>query len=128
MRTIGSPIELQRRRLLAVQRVAEGYSAEEVADFLGIDPRSVRRWLAVVRQHGVAGLAAQVVPGRPAKLSATQEKVVRRWLSDDPTEHGFATGLWSAARLARLVEQEWGIRFHRDHLGVWLRQQRYTPQ
>ena len=128
MRTIGSPIELQRRRLLAVQRVAEGYSAEEVADFLGIDPRSVRRWLAVVRQHGVAGLAAQVVPGRPAKLSATQEKVVRRWLSDDPTEHGFATGLWSAPRLARLIEAEWGVALNPRYLSTWLRQRGYTPQ
>ena len=45
-----------------------------------------------------------------------------RWLSDSPTEYGFATDLWSAPRLARLVAQEFGIRFHPDYLGTWLRQ------
>ena len=41
MRTEGTPLELQRRRQLAVRRVAEGYSTEEVADFLDVAPRSV---------------------------------------------------------------------------------------
>lgn len=101
---------------------------EEVADFLGVDPRSVRRWRATFRQDGVSGLAARPVPGRPAKLSLTQEKVVRRWLADDPTELGFATDLWTASRLAQLIEEEWGIHFHPDSLGHWLRQRGYTPQ
>ena len=128
MRTIGSPAELERRRFLAVQRLAEGYSAEEVAAFLGVDPRSVRRWEAAFRQHGSAGLEARPVPGRPRKLSGTQEKIVLRWLSDSPLEYGFATELWSAPRLALLIEQEWGVRLHPDHLATWLRQRGYTPQ
>src|SRR4051812_26954350 len=105
MRSIGSPIELERRRLLAAQRVCEGYSTEEVSNFLGVDPRSVRRWLADFHQHGAAGLAARPTPGRPAKLSLTQEKIVCRWLADNPTDHGFATELWTAPRLGLLIEQ-----------------------
>ena len=128
MRSEGTPLELERRRRLAVERVSEGYSTEEVAHFLGVDPRSVRRWLVAFGQRGLAGLAARPVPGRPRKLSRTQEEVVHRWLAASPTGYGFATDLWSAARLARLVEQEWGIRFHPDHLGCWLRQQGHTPQ
>lgn len=128
MRTVGSPAELERRRLLAIQRVAEGYSAEEVAEFLGVNPGTVRRWVTAFRHHGAAGLVAQPVPGRPPKLSATQEKIVRRWLSDCPTEHGFATELWTAPRLAQLIEQEWGIHFHPGYLAAWLRQRGYTPQ
>ena len=41
MRTPGSSDELERRRHLAVQRVLEGYSIEEVADFLGVDRTTV---------------------------------------------------------------------------------------
>jgi transposase len=128
MRSPGTPAELQRRRLLAVQRVSEGYTAEEVADFLGVAPRSVHRWLAAFRGRGAAGLTARPAPGRPAKLSSTQEKVVRRWLTDPPAEHGFATDLWTSARLARLIEEVWGIHFHPDSLTVWLRRRGYTPQ
>jgi transposase len=128
MRSIGTPAALAWRRQLAVARVSEGYSVQEVADFLEVEPRSVRRWLATLRRHGAAGLAALPVPGRPRKLSASQEKIVRRWLGDCPTEHGFATDLWTAARLAQLIEQEWDIHFHPDYLTAWLRQRGYTPQ
>src|SRR5438477_9691540 len=114
MRTVGTPIELQRRRCLAVERVTEGYSTEEVADFLGVDGRSVRRWLAAFRRHGTTGLAARPAIGRPPKLNPAQERIVRRWLEDSPTEHGFATDLWSAPRLAQMIGQEWGVSFHPD--------------
>src|SRR5688572_2741476 len=99
MRTHGSPAELERRRCLAVQRVLEGYSTQEVADFLGVEPRSVRRWVASFRGQGPAALAARPAPGRPPKLGPAQERIVRRWLADSPAEHGFATDLWTAPRL-----------------------------
>jgi len=128
MRTIGSPTELEHRRFLAVRRVIEGYTAEEAADFLGVNPGSVRRWVAAFRGRGTAGLTARPVSGRPPKLTPTQEKVVRRWLADNPTDHGFATELWTTPRLALLVEQEFGVHFHPDYLTTWLRQRGYTPQ
>jgi transposase len=128
MRTAGPPDVLEYRRRLAVQRVAEGYSTHEVAAFLGVDASSVRRWLAAFRRRGDPGLAARPVPGRPPKLSTTQEKVVRRWLGHSPTAHGFATDLWSAPRLALLIAQEFGISLHPDYLTTWLRRRGFTPQ
>lgn len=128
MRSIGTPAELERRRLLAAQRVSEGYSAEEVADFLGVNTGSVRRWVAAFRREGAAGLAARPASGRPAKLTTTQEKVVRRWLADNPLDHGFATELWTAPRLRLLIDQEFGVKFHTNYLATWLRQRGYTPQ
>ena len=129
MRTRGSPTELERRRCLAVQRAVEGYySTGEVADFLGVDSSSVRRWLAAFRQHGAAGLAARPCPGRPPKLTPPQEKIVRRWLTDNPTDHGFPNELWTAGRLALLIDEEWGVSFHHHYLTAWLRQRGYTPQ
>ena len=128
MRTIGSPAELERRRFLAVERVSEGYGTQEVADFLGVDPSSVRRWVTAFRDLGACGVAARPVPGRPHKLTTTQEKIALRWLADNPMDHGFATELWTAPRLGLLIEQEFGVRFHADYLTTWLRQRGYTPQ
>jgi transposase len=121
MRTAGTPEVLEYRRRLAVQRVSEGYSSEEVADFLGVDASSVRRWVTAFRRDGLSALAARPVPGRPAKLSATQEKIVLRWLGDNPTDYGFATELWTAQRLADVIDQEWGIEFNPHYLCQWLR-------
>jgi transposase len=128
MRTPGSPTVLESRRRLAVARVGEGYSTPEVADFLGVDPSSVRRWIAPCRRHGGAGLAARPGPGRPPKLTTTQEKIGRRGLAANPTEHGFATELWTAPRRALVIEQEFDIRFHPDSLTAWLRRRGSTPQ
>jgi transposase len=128
MRTAGPPEVLEYRRRLAVRRVLQGHPTQDVADFLGVDASSVRRWLASFRRHGEDGLAAHPVPGRPPKLTATQEKVVRRWLAERPTEHGFATDLWSAPRLALLIAREFGISLHPDYLTTWLRRRGFTPQ
>jgi transposase len=128
MRPTGSPTILEYRRRLAVQRIRDGYSVQAVAAFLGVDPSSVRRWIAAYGRDGNAGLTARPVPGRPTKLTTTQEKIVCRWLADNPMQHGFATELWTAPRLAQLIEQEFGVRFHPDYLTVWLRHRGYTPQ
>jgi transposase len=128
MRSPGSPEILEYRRTLAVQRVAEGYSVEEVADFLGVNPGSVRRWLVAFDRDGDSGLKARPVPGRSPKLTKTQEKIVLRWLDDSPMEYGFTTDLWSAPRIAQLIDEVFGVRFHSHYLSVWLRRRGYTPQ
>jgi transposase len=128
MRSPGSPAELEHRRRLAIERLSEGYSADEVADFLGVSVRTVWRWLALARGDDPDGLSARPVPGRPRKLTPTQEKIVLRWLRDSPLEHGFATELWTAARIARLIEQEFDITFNPRYLSTWLRDRGLTPQ
>lgn len=128
MRSQGSPAELERRRVLAVRRMLDGYSAEDVADFLGVDAGSVRRWWAVFGRDGWAGLRARPIAGRPPKLTRTQEKIVLRWLADPPTAFGFSTELWTAARLVDLIRQEWGIALNPRYLPRWLRRRGFSPQ
>jgi transposase len=128
MRDKGSPEDHEHRRLLAVQRVLDGYSIEEVAEFLGVDPRSVRRWVAAYREDGGQGLLSRAVTGRPPKLTIIQEKIVRRWLADSPWEHGFETELWTASRVGQLIHEELGIQLNSRYLSTWLRDRGFTPQ
>jgi transposase len=128
MRHKGSPEEHEHRRLLAVQRVLEGYSVEEVAEFLGVDPRSVRRWLAAYREGGGPSLLSRPVAGRPPKLTLSQEKIIRRWLAGSPGEHGFETELWTASRLGQLIQEEFDVRLNARYLSAWLRDRGFTPQ
>lgn len=128
MRSKGTPEELERRRRLAVQRVLEGYSSEEVADFLGVDPSTVRRWVALFRDQGEQALTARPVSGRPRKLTGAQEKIIRRWLDESPTAHGFETELWTAPRLGRLIRDEFAVELHPKYLSAWLRARGFSPQ
>jgi transposase len=128
MKTTGSRIGLQQLRVLAVERVVDGYSVEEVASFLEFGVSTVRRWVAAYRRSGLEGLVAKPVPGRPRKLTRTQEKIVLRWLDDPPTQHGFNTELWTAARVAELISEEWGVELNRRYVCRWLRARDITPQ
>lgn len=128
MRTRGSAQDLERQRRLAVARVSEGYDAAEVAEFLGVHPSSVRRWWRAYQKHGDAALAAKSVPGRPPKLTPTRERQVLRWLRENPKSFGFATELWTAKRVALLIESRWGVKFHPNYLNAWLTRRNITPQ
>jgi transposase len=128
MRTRGSANELEYRRRLAVEHVSEGYSTQEVADFLGVDPSTVRRWLAAFRDRGDAGLVVRPVSGRPSKLSSTQEKIALRWLTESPLHHGFETELWTAARLGQLIREQFVVALNPRYLSTWLRDRGFTPQ
>jgi transposase len=130
MRTAYSTDVVEYRRCLGVQRVLEGYSTQEVAEFLDVDPSTVRRWLVLYHRSGADGLTTWPGsgPGRPSKLTSTQEKIVLRCLSDSPFEYGFSTDLWSASRLSDLMEQMFDVHFNPNYLSTWLRQRNYTPQ
>ncbi len=128
MRPIGTPAELERRRTLAVERYLDGYSISEIGCFLGVDASSVRRRVACFRQRGIPGIIARPVPGRPRKLTRTQEKIVLRWLIGNPMDHGFATELWTADRLAELMQREWQIELNHQYLARWLRTRGLSPQ
>src|SRR5437762_3319395 len=74
MRPVGGAKQLERRRERAIALLKDGRAPVEVARLVGVDRRSVRRWNAVYRKAGVAGLAARPVPGRPSKLTARQRE------------------------------------------------------
>jgi transposase len=128
MRSKGTAAELERRRRLAVQRVEEGYAVAEVAEFLGVTPQAVHLWVAAFAEHGAQGLAAKAVPGRPRKLTPTQEAVALSWLAESPTKYGFHNELWTAKRLAEMIQWHWGITFNCHYLSAWVRQRDVTPQ
>ena len=94
MRSQGSAPELERRRELAVARVAEGHAQTQVAAILGVHHNTVSRWVGTARERGTEVLKAKPTPGRPRKLTARQEKTVLGWLTKLPTSFGFPTDLW----------------------------------
>ena len=116
------------RRRMAAAKVSDGWSQAEVADFLGVHPVSVAKWMAKYRAAGADGLRAKPVPGRPRFLSPAQEAEALGWLADKPTAHGFRTDLWTAARVAELIRRRFGVRFHPHYLRAWLTERGYSPQ
>lgn len=123
-----SSSEKHARRLLAVRQVLDGRSRADVADFLGVHPVTLAKWMARDRARGEAGLDAKPVPGRPRRLTPVQEGEVLSWLTHKPTAFGFLTDLWTAARVARLIRERLGVTFHPNYLREWLASRGHSPQ
>jgi transposase len=128
MRTNGSCQELERRRRLAVKRLQEGHTQSHLAHIFGVNERSVRRWWSQFRKKGEAGLAAKPPPGRPPKLTTRQQGLVLNWIRKNPTSFGFATELWTAPRLAQVIQRKFKVSFHPRYLNAWLTERGITPQ
>jgi transposase len=88
------------RRLQAVQVLADGREATEVADVLGCSVSSVYYWAAAWRQAQLAGLAEGPHAGRARRLDTTAEADLE-WLltTADPQVHGYAATDWTVPLL-----------------------------
>lgn len=128
MRPTGSPEELERRRLRALALLDDGLQPVEVAQRIGVDRRSVRRWKAAARKHGKAGVRARAAPGRPSKLTPVRKRRLEALLLKGPVASGFDTDLWTCPRVSELIKQRFGIDYHVDHVGRLLHNLGWSPQ
>jgi transposase len=111
-----------------VARVVAGQTQTAVANAFGVHLTTVAKWMARHRADGAVGLAARPTPGRPRRLTPDQDADVRSWLAQKPTDHGFRTNLWTAARVAELIERRFGVTYHPNYLREWLSKRGYSPQ
>lgn len=128
MRPSGSPAELERRRLRALDLLKEGLLPVEVARRLGVDRRSVRRWRASFDAGGRDGVRALPVPGRPSKMTAAQRTQLEKALLRGALAHGYPTDLWTCPRVAQLIDRRFGVEYHVDHVGRLLHALGWSPQ
>jgi transposase len=116
MRPNGSATELERRRRRAIDLLEKGFSTTEVADRVGADPSSVRRWRQAHQRKGDHGLDAKPHPGRPPLLTKRQKTMLMKRLLKGAKANGFSSDLWTCPRIAELIEREYGIHYHVDHI------------
>jgi transposase len=120
--------EKEARRRLAVQRVGEGWSQQAVAEFLGVHPVTVNKWVRAHRAAGDDGLKATPHPGRAPFLTNHQQQLVLGWLARKPSDFEFPTDLGTARRVAELIRQKFGVEYHPNYLREWLTKRGYSPQ
>jgi transposase len=122
----GDLLEDRRRRALAL--LDAGHSLNEVGRQIGCNPSSVMRWRDARSRGGLAALQVRFSPGRPLKLVAGERKRLVRLLLKGPMAQGYRTNLWTTARIAEMVEREFGVRYHPDHIGRLMHSLGWTPQ
>src|SRR5262245_23744732 len=116
------------RRFRALQLKEQGWSQRHIAEALGVSEDAVSRWLVRARDDGSAALRSRYSPGRPPKLSPAQKRLIPELLWHGAEAYGFRGEVWTCARIAQVLEEEFGVRYHKDHVGRLLQELRWTPQ
>jgi transposase len=126
-RPFGTAAELERRRCQAVRAVGQGESPEAVARVFGVNRCSVYRWLKLAEKPD--GLAGKPHPGPAPRLSLEQHHHLEALLLEGAKAHGWPNDLWTCARIVELIHRHFGVSFHHDHVGRFLRARlNWSPQ
>jgi transposase len=116
------------RRLRALHLKQQGWRQCDIAAALGVTEEAVSRWLARARAGGPEALRTRSAPGHPPKLTPTQKRLIPEFLWHGPEAYGFCGQVWTCARIARIIEEEFGVRYHKDHVSRLLKKLHWTPQ
>jgi transposase len=116
------------RRLRALHLKQQGWYQRDIAGAVGVSEDTVSRWLARARTGGAASLRARPRPGRAPELSAAQKRLIPEFLWHGAEAYGFRGKVWTCARIARVIEEEFGVSYHKGHVSRLLRELRWTPQ
>ena len=116
------------RRLQALHLRVGGWRRRDVAEALGVTERSVSHWTAVARARGPQGLWSAPVPGRPPALSPEQRDLIPELLWHGAEAYGFRGSVWTCGRVAKVIEEEFGVAYDKGHVSRLLGRLRWSPQ
>src|SRR5262245_60733087 len=97
-------VALEERRMEAARLLRKGVPQSDVARRVGATPTSVWRWARTIEDKGWPGLRRAERAGRPPRLNAAERARVATALKAGALAHGYATDLWTLARVSKLIE------------------------
>src|SRR5437867_3516753 len=118
----------EERRKQAWKLKEEGWQQKDIARALGVSEGAVSQWLKRGREGGVEALKAHPAKGMTPRLTTEQKAQIPLLLAKGAEAYGFRGDVWTASRVAKVIEQTFGIRYHRDHVGRLLREAGWSRQ
>lgn len=103
--------QLEERRMLAARLLRQGIPQSEVARRVGVHRQSVSRWAEQLAKGGRPALKKAGRAGRKPRLDVADLRRIERGLQRGPEALGYETSLWTAWRVAHLIEEECGVRY-----------------
>lgn len=118
----------EERRTRAWALYQTGWKQKDIAEALGVTQGAVSQWIKRGRAGGEAGLTEQPKSGAPVRLSAADRQKLPGMLERGAESFGFRGELWTCARVGKLIEREFGVRYHPAHVSRILKDLGWTPQ
>lgn len=119
----------EERRKHAWALKQEGWPQKEIARALGVSAGAVSQWLKRAHEAGgTEGLKRRPAPGKTPRLRGAQRAQLPALLARGAEAYGFRGDVWTAKRVAQLIADTFGVRYHRDHVSRVLRQLGWSRQ
>ena len=118
----------EERRKQAWKLKQQGWQQKDIAEALGVSEGAVSQWMKRSREGGEEALKAHPPRGATPRLTAEQKAQIPALLAKGACSFGFRGDVWTASRVARVIFQTFGVRYHRDHVGSLLRQAGWSRQ
>ncbi len=116
------------RRLQALALRQKGWKQNQIAEALGVTDGAVSQWFRLVDDSHATAVLAQPHPGRPPEITPEQKNLIPELLSHGAEAYGFRGDVWTNARVAKVIEWEWSVCYHRSHVARLLKELQWTPQ
>jgi len=107
--------ELELRRRKGMRMLSRGVAQAEVARELEVSRQTTSIWAKRLAEDAQAWRRKPL--GRPGGLDATQKRQIGKALLAGAVVNGFPTELWTLARVAKLIEREFGLAY--STVNVW---------
>jgi len=108
-------------RAQMIWRARQGENVPTIARALGVDDKTVRRWLKRFNTDGVAGLKDAARSGRPPVYTADEVGEVIAASLTKPDALGLPFGSWTLDRLAVYLQEQKQVAIGRTRVGEILR-------
>ena len=118
----------EERRKQAWKLKQQGWQQNQIAEALGVSEGAVSQWMKKAEEGGEETLLAHPAPGVPPRMTAEQHAQMPGLLAKGAESYGFRGDVWTARRVAKVIEQTFGIRYSRDHVGKLLRRYGWSRQ
>lgn len=93
-----------------------GRRVVDLASEVGVTRGSVNRWLQWYETMGIAGLLTEMPPGPSPKLTEQQRAEVVALVESGPLTAGYQSGVWTGPMIGDLIEQRFGVRYHKHNV------------
>jgi transposase len=116
------------RRLRAWDLHLNGWTQQHIAEALGVTQGAVSQWLKRATAQGVEALHDHPPPGPTPLLTPEQRTLLVALLTQGAEAFGFRGAVWTCRRVAHLIHEQFGIRYHPSHVSRLLKQLDWSPQ
>ena len=118
----------EERRKRAWNLKEAGWRQKDIAAALGVSEGAVSQWLKRGRAGGLEALKAHPPKGVQPRLSPEQKAQIPALLAKGAEAYGFRGDVWTASRVAEVIDRTFGVRYHRDHVSRLLREAGWSRQ